>query len=247
MSEEPTTNQVPELFDGEKSQGLRDLILAVVFCLAAVVIVRSFLIEPFKIPSSSMVPTLRIGDHIFVSKFQYGLFIPFTKTEFVSFGTPRRGDVVVFLFPKDESLHYIKRVVGLPGDKLEFRGKNLYINGRLVDKEPVTEAAEIQRVTGSQELVGELYRETLDGRKHYVRYQGGAGADFRRSSELVEVPPDSFFVAGDNRDDSYDSRSWGPVPRHNLKGRAEMIWLSLASEASAHQKLRWDRIFSRID
>lgn len=230
----------------EKSEGLRDLVLAVVFCLVAVVLVRSFLIEPFKIPSSSMVPTLKIGDHIFVTKFKYGLFFPFTKTEMVKTGSPKRGEVVVFLFPKDESLHYIKRVIGLPGDKVEFRGKDLLINGRLVPKERVTDPNEVARVIGSSDGAGELYRENLDGVVHYVRYQGGASADFRRSSDLIEVPPDRFFMAGDNRDDSYDSRSWGTVPRENLKGRAEMVWLSLASENGASQKVRWDRIFSFI-
>ena len=205
----------------EKSEGLKDLVLAVVFCLVSVVLIRSFLVEPFKIPSSSMVPTLKIGDHIFVTKFQYGLFFPFTKWEFFRTGTPKRGEVIVFLFPKDESLHYIKRVVGLPGDKVEFRGKDLHINGKLVEKVRVEDKAEIAKVMQGLPVQGELYRETLDGRIHYVRYHGGPEADYRRSSDLIEVPADSFFVAGDNRDDSVDSRSWGFVPRENVKGRAK--------------------------
>lgn len=237
--------EIPEEHE-EKSEGLRDFILAVIFCLSSVLIVRSFLVEPFRIPSSSMVPTLKIGDHIFVSKFPFGLFVPFTKYEFLRTGTPNRGDVVVFLFPKDESLHYIKRVIGLPGDKLQFQGKNLFINGELVSKEKVSDPNEIEKVTGSREAVGELYKEKLGDKVHYVRYLSGPGGDFGRSSEVVEVPPDSFFMAGDNRDDSYDSRSWGPVPRHNLKGRAEIIWLSLASETGSKEKVRWDRMLSVI-
>lgn len=230
----------------ERSEGLRDLLLAILFCVIAVVIVRTYLIEPFKIPSSSMVPTLRIGDHIFVSKFPFSLFVPFSKLEIVRIGDPKRGDVVVFLFPKEESLHYIKRVVGLPGDKIEFRGKDLIINGEMVEKERVSDAKEIEKIMGSRENTGEIYREKLGGKLHYVRYLGGPGADFRRSSELIEVPADTFFVAGDNRDDSYDSRAWGPVPRMNLRGRAEMIWLSMGQEGISRQKVRWDRIFSSI-
>src|SRR5947209_5520912 len=112
----------------EHVEGRRDLMRALFFCLLAVVVVRSFLFEPFKIPSSSMVPTLRIGDHIFVSKFNYGLSLPFTKLEFLAWSAPKRGDVIVFLFPRDESLHYIKRVIGVPGDKVVFKGKDLYVN-----------------------------------------------------------------------------------------------------------------------
>lgn len=240
---------IPELPEEqeERSEGLRDFVLAVIFCLSSVLIVRSFLVEPFRIPSSSMVPTLKIGDHIFVSKYPFGLFMPFTKYELIRTGSPKRGDVVVFLFPKkDESLHYIKRVVGLPGDKLQFQGKDLFINGELVWKEKVTDPSEIEKITGSKESPGELYREKLGEKIHYIRYLGGPGGDFGRSSEVVEVPPDSFFMAGDNRDDSYDSRSWGPVPRRNLKGRAEIIWLSLASESGSKDKVRWNRMMSVI-
>jgi signal peptidase I len=109
----------------EQAEGRRDLVRALVLCLVAVILVRSFLFEPFKIPSSSMMPTLRIGDHIFVSKFNYGLSIPFTKIEFAAWGAPKRGEIIVFLFPRDESLHYIKRVLGVPGDRIEFRGKDI--------------------------------------------------------------------------------------------------------------------------
>lgn len=223
--------------------GKRDLIRALFVCLFAVIAVRSFLFEPFKIPSSSMVPTLKIGDHIFVSKFDYGLSFPFTKWELVSWGNPHRGDIIVFLFPRDESLHYIKRVVGLPGDKIEFRGKDLFLNGKVVPKELVTDGATIERITGSAKIDGDLYRETLDNVVHYVKYSKDAGYDFSRSNPAEVVPADSFFVAGDNRDDSYDSRSWGYVPRENIKGRARMVWLSLDQEKSwgTLNKVRWGR------
>lgn len=209
---------------------------ALALCLIAVVVVRSFFFEPFKIPSSSMVPTLRIGDHIFVSKFNYGLSVPFTKVEFLRLGEPKRGEVIVFLFPRDESLHYIKRVVGVPGDRIQFRGRELFINDEPVEKEPVTDPA----VVG--DLTGLLYKEKLGGVTHYVKYSSTPLYDFSGVSRTEIVPADKFFVMGDNRDDSYDSRSWGFVPRENIKGRAQMIWLSLDQEHGwGLDKVRWDR------
>ena len=216
---------------------------ALFLCLVAVVVVRSFLFEPFKIPSSSMVPTLRIGDHIFVSKFNYGLSLPFTKWEFVAWGTPKRGEVVVFLFPRDESLHYIKRVIGIPGDRIEFKGKDIFINGEKVLKERISDQAQIEKITGTKDFGGELYRETLDGTTHYVKYSSSAVYDFSRNNQVEVVPPNKYFVAGDNRDDSYDSRSWGYVPRENIKGRAQIVWLSLDQDESWGKlaKIRWSR------
>src|SRR6478752_4034871 len=126
MDEMSHASQVDPAVAAQHADGRRDLFRALLICLLAVVIVRSFLFEPFKIPSSSMVPTLKIGDHIFVSKFDYGLSLPFTKLELVTWGGPKRGEVIVFLFPRDESLHYIKRVIGIPGDRVEFRGKQLW-------------------------------------------------------------------------------------------------------------------------
>lgn len=227
----------------EQVEGRKDLLRALFLCLLAVIVVRSFLFEPFKIPSSSMVPTLRIGDHIFVSKFNFGLSIPFTKTEFVKWGEPKRGDVIVFLFPKDESLHYIKRVIGLPGDKVEFRGKDLLINDKLIEKERVTDPTVIEKITGSKEINGELYKETLGSVVHYIRYATGGMQEMGRTNMVETIPENHFFMIGDNRDDSYDSRSWGFVPRENIKGRAQIVWLSLDAESAwgTFNKIRWDR------
>lgn len=243
MDDMSQASQVDSAVPVQQADGRRDLIRALVACLLAVVVVRSFLFEPFKIPSSSMVPTLKIGDHIFVSKFDYGFSLPFTKFNLVSWAGPKRGDIIVFLFPRDESLHYIKRVVGIPGDRVEFRGKQLVINGKEVPKESITSVDVIEKVTGRKEIDGELYRETLGDVVHYVKYAKEAGYDFSRSSPAEVVPPNSYFVAGDNRDDSYDSRSWGYVPRENIKGRAEMVWLSLDQEKSwgTFNKVRWGR------
>lgn len=227
----------------EQIEGRKELIKALAFCLAAVIVVRSFLFEPFKIPSSSMVPTLRIGDHIFVSKFNFGLSIPFTKWEFLRWSGPERGDVVVFLFPRDESLHYIKRVVGVPGDRIEFRDKDLLVNGEVVPKEPVTDPQELERVLGAGAATSELYRERLGDAVHYVQYSKKKLQSLSRIGHEELVPEGSYFVVGDNRDESYDSRSWGVVPRQNIKGLAQIVWLSLDQKQSwgSPSKIRWER------
>ncbi len=226
----------------EQTESRRDLMKALALCLLAVVVVRSFLFEPFKIPSSSMVPTLLIGDHIFVSKFNYGLSVPFTKVEFLRLGEPKRGEVIVFLFPRDESLHYIKRVVGVPGDRIQFRGRDLFVNDQPIEKEPIADDKEIELVTGNKQFTGLLFKEKLGNAVHYVKYSNSPSYDFAAVNRTEVVPPDKFFVMGDNRDDSYDSRSWGFVPRENIKGRAQMIWLSLDQEPGwGLDKVRWVR------
>ncbi len=222
----------------------RELVRALVICFVAVIFVRSFVFELFKIPSSSMVPTLRIGDHIVVSKFNYGLTFPFTAWEFVNWGTPKRGDVIVFIYPKDESLYYIKRVIGLPGDKIDFKGKELSVNGQIVPKEIVSDENEVRSVLGADDAApGQLYRETIDGVSHYVKYSNSSAFDYSKNPESYQVQADQFFVMGDNRDDSYDSRSWGNVPRHNVRGQAQLIWISLDRNAgwSSSDKVRWNR------
>ena len=170
MADTGDTEKQPTETNEEELEGRKDLFRALIFCLLAVAIVRSFLFEPFKIPSSSMVPTLQIGDHIFVSKFNFGLTLPFSKIEFVRWSSPERGDVIVFLFPRDESLHYIKRVVGLPGDTVELDGKDLIINGNTIPKEPISDASIIEPLLeGSGENV-EFYKETLGNSVHFVQY-----------------------------------------------------------------------------
>ncbi len=219
-----------------------DIFRTLGICLFLVVLVRSFLFEPFKIPSSSMVPSLRIGDHIFVSKYNYALSIPFTKINLISYAEPKRGDVIVFLFPRDESLHYVKRVVGLPGDTVEFRQRQLFVNGEEVKKVKVTEGA--PEIAGQ---TGQFYREMLGSVEHWVRYVEKPDTRWANDQFIVKVPESSYFVLGDNRDDSYDSRSWGPVPRENIKGKAQMIWLSLDQERLwGIDKFRWDRTFKFV-
>lgn len=228
----------------EHIEGRRDLIWALVLCIVVVIAVRSFLIEPFKIPSGSMLPTLESGDQIFVTRFSYGLFVPFTKLEFLPTGLPKRGDVVVFLFPRDESMHYIKRVIGLPGDTIEFKGRDLLVNGVLVPKEPVNDPQLIKNLTGEDDdTLGEYYRESLGDVVHLIRHRKNANYDFPRTYPARVVPPNEYFVSGDNRDDSYDSRAWGFVPRKNLEGRAQIVWLSFDDKVNWGNlsKVRWNR------
>lgn len=226
--------------DHELQEGKNDLIKALVFCLALIIIVRSFLFEPFKIPSSSMFPTLKIGDYIFVSKYNFGLTIPFTKIELINWRDPKRGEVIVFLSPRDESLHYIKRVIGVPGDKIEFKGRDLYINGDLVHKEKVTESFIEKNIGNTQ---GDYYLEDLNNVKHLIKFSKSVPSSFAKMNIVDTIPENKFFVVGDSRDDSYDSRFWGFVPRENIKGKAQMIWLSLDHGEGWDNllKVRWSR------
>jgi signal peptidase I len=235
--------------DNTNTQAQRDLLKAIFYCLLVVVVVRSFVFEPFRIPSSSMVPTLKIGDHIFVSKFSYGLSVPFTKIEFVSFRQPKRGDVIVFLWPRDESLHYVKRVIGVPGDLIEVKGRDVWINGQLAPKEKATSLPQTEDVFDKDFDEGDYFNEKLETVNHLIRHDSNKqpmGHEARPFKETV--PKDHYFVMGDNRDDSSDSRSWGFVPKENVKGKAQLIWLSL-DQAGAWNKLRrirWSRCLQLI-
>ncbi len=190
--------------------------------LLLVLVFRSFLFEPFKIPSSSMVPTLLVGDFIVVSKFSYGLRLPVVNKRFVAIGEPARGDVMVFRYPEDERINYIKRVIGLPGDTITYRNKVLFING-----EPVLQ--------DSDELwVGEGRNRNPAGRRPIVRNEHLGDDSHRivifpdqpdRETRTWIVPEGHYFVLGDNRDQSLDSRAWGFVPEANLVGRATRIWM----------------------
>jgi len=180
--------------------------------LAIVLVLRSFLVEPFQIPSGSMLPTLEVGDFILVNKFSYGLRLPVAGTKVVEIGDPQRGDVMVFKFPEDGKTNYIKRVVGLPGDTIRYADKKLYINGALVPENLVANLAPYH-----------LYDEQLGEKKHrLIEHQ------LRRNSKAEgewTVPEASYFVMGDNRDNSNDSRFWGVVPDDLVVGKAFAIWM----------------------
>ncbi|TDJ31918.1 MAG: signal peptidase I [Gammaproteobacteria bacterium] len=186
-----------------------------------VLIIRSFLFEPFRIPSSSMMPTLLIGDFILVNKFAYGLRLPVLNTKFLEFGEPQRGDVTVFRFPKDPSVDYIKRIVGLPGDRITYRDKVLFINGERMDQRPLGRFMDNTyrgEMRGADQLM-----EDLSGVQHDILVRPNV-----RGKNVIDfvVPEGHFFAMGDNRDNSNDSRFWGPVPEENLVGKAFAIWMN---------------------
>jgi len=199
-----------------------------------VFLLRSFLVEPFKIPSSSMVPTLLVGDFILVNKYAYGIRLPVLNRKIVEIGEPHRGDVMVFRYPEDPSLDYIKRVVGLPGDRIEYRNKRLIINGRLVPERQIDDYLSRERMQFSRR-----YLEGLDGIEHEILLEDDAPAavlpsraaagncNYNMNGLACTVPPGHYFVMGDNRDNSSDSRVWGFVPDQNIVGKAFFIWLNL--------------------
>ena len=201
-----------------------------------VFLLRSFLVEPFKIPSSSMVPTLLVGDFILVNKFTYGIRLPVVNKKVVEIGSPHRGDVMVFRYPEDPSLDYIKRVVGLPGDRLEYRNKRLTINGTQVPVRQIDDYLSKERMQFSRR-----YLETLNGVEHEILLEEDAPAfvapsrafsyagncNYNMGGLTCTVPPGHYFAMGDNRDNSSDSRVWGFVPDENIVGKAFFIWLNL--------------------
>jgi signal peptidase I len=206
--------------------------------ILAVFVVRSFVVEPFKIPSGSMVPTLLVGDFILVNKYEYGLRLPIVNTK-VTDGKPlSRGDVVVFRYPKDESVDYIKRVIGLPGDTVAYEDKKLTINGKPVPETPLPDYFDDERIGYAKQFV-----EDLDGRKNAILNNPQVppfvvGADdfpyrdncnYNAQGVTCKVPPGHYFMMGDNRDNSADSRYWGFVPDQNIVGRAFFIWMNFSN------------------
>ncbi len=186
--------------------------------ILAVFLIRSFLVEPFKIPSGSMMPTLLVGDFILVNKFSYGLRVPVANNTFFEMKHPQRGEVMVFRFPKDPSLDYIKRVVGLPGDKIEYRNKQIFVNGQPVAQQ---ENGYYDYVAaGLNQVSLRRLREQLGEHGHDILIDDSNPV----LDGEITVPEGQYFVMGDNRDNSNDSRFWGFVPDANVVGKAFMIW-----------------------
>lgn len=185
-----------------------------------VLLLRSFLFEPFRIPSGSMMPTLLIGDFILVNKFTYGVRLPVLNTKVIELGEPERGDIVVFRFPKQPTVDYIKRVIGLPGDRIAYFDKKVYVNGQPVAQ---TSLGRYQGVGQGMNMTGSEHKEEdLTGIKHSILVTPGAAS----VEDVFVVPEGRYFVMGDNRDNSNDSRYWGTVPEANLVGRAFFIWMN---------------------
>ena len=205
--------------------------------LLIVFLLRSFLVEPFKIPSGSMVPTLLVGDFILVNKFAYGIRLPIVNKKIIAVGEPKRGEVMVFRYPEDPSLDYIKRVVGLPGDRVSYIDKKLSINGVEVPDKPLPDYLNRERIHYSRQ-----YLETLGGVEHSILLEDDAPAavpfvrpfpfrdncTYNNSGVTCTVPPGHYFMMGDNRDNSADSRVWGFVPDENIVGKAFFIWFNFS-------------------
>lgn len=214
----------------EYAAGLFPVIFSVFF-------LRSFLFEPFKIPSESMLPTLVVGDFILVNKFVYGIKFPVWNIKLFDMGSPKTGDVVVFRFPQDPSIDYIKRVIGVPGDHVSYKNKILRINGKPV---PLQDEKIFENI--SNLMIYKQFSELLSEKKHLLLADETSGTSIRPIARFpffdwcryqdggvsCRVPPGNFFVMGDNRGNSLDSRFWGFVPEENIVGKAFLIWMNFS-------------------
>ncbi len=205
--------------------------------LLIVLLLRSFLAEPFRIPSGSMLPTLLIGDYILVNKFTYGIRLPVVKTKIFEISSPKRGDVVVFRYPGNEEINFIKRIIGLPGDKISYKNKTIFVNN--------FEHKKI--LTLEHDYLSEFSRPEIDiflennTKKIYSTLNDNMSPP---NDEKFIVPEGKYFVMGDNRDHSSDSRYWGFVPEKNLVGKAFLIWLSFDSNKFS---IKLDRVGDSIN
>ena len=205
--------------------------------ILVVFVLRSFVVEPFKIPSGSMIPTLQVGDFILVNKFTYGIRLPVINKKIIDINQPQRGDVMVFRYPEDPSLDYIKRIVGIPGDKVEYQNKRLTINGKPVEQVKVDDYLHPERLYYSQQYVERVngfdYRILTDKDApafimDVARFAHRENCLYNNAGVICTVPKGHYFLLGDNRDNSRDGRYWGFVPDENIVGKAFFIWLNFS-------------------
>jgi signal peptidase I len=243
--------------DYTRKSSTREMIESLVVAVLIALLLRAFIVEPFKIPTGSMIPTLLVGDHIFVSKFIYGLRVPLSNAWFVEWGTPDRGDVIVFRYPQDQSKDYIKRVVAVAGDEVHTDGIDVFVNGTRLDRrtEDAFEYLEegeggpmlgthtadrfVESALGNDAAYSVLY-EARPFRPHWPngsRLPGLACSPSGPGQARCRVEDDYVFVMGDNRDNSQDSRFWGGVPTRFVKGKALFIWWSYGPRSG----IRWSR------
>jgi signal peptidase I len=202
-----------------------------------VFVLRSFLFEPFKIPSGSMIPTLLVGDFILVNKFTYGIRLPVINQKVIDINLPQRGDVMVFRYPEDPSLDYIKRVVGLPGDTIIYQNKKLTINGQAVEMKKIEDYRHPERMYFSEQFIaqlGNVEHKLLNDNDAPAfipdasRFPYRENCTYNASGVICKVPAGHYFMMGDNRDNSRDSRAWGFVPEQNIVGKAFFVWMNFS-------------------
>jgi len=242
------------IFDQNLSQysksKIRQNIEAIVIALCLALLIRTFFLQPFKIPSGSMIPTLLIGDHLLVNKFIYGTKIPFMNIKVFTIEEIKRGDVIVFKFPGNDAVnkgvHYIKRAIGLPGDEVDIKGRDVYVNGEKVKQ--VYDGNYIYFEQGT-EVTTDKYIDTISENIFDVIYKKSSINTTKGKTNFpITVPEGNIFVLGDNRDNSYDSRFWGFVPINSISGKAFLIhWSWNFDNDSIFYKVRWERIFSSIN
>jgi signal peptidase I len=222
----------------------REYMESLIVAVAVALVLRFFVIAAYKIPTGSMVPTLKVGDFIFAYKVPYGIPIPFSGGDRWAMQLPKRGDVVVFRYPNNRDVNYVKRVVGLPGDRIAIKNKKLQINDQESGYVPLPDEV-IQDLPGFEYY--SAYQEVLEQSTHSVIRNRADEADFFGP---VVVPPGHIFVLGDNRDSSDDSRYWGTVPLRNLEGRVIMIWMSFdwlnRWGNERYPSIRWERVFKSV-
>ena len=206
--------------------------------ILVVFVLRSFLFEPFKIPSGSMIPTLLIGDLILVNKFTYGVRLPFIHTKITEGNAPQRGDVMVFRYPPQPSLDYIKRVIGVPGDEVAYLNKRLTINGKEVPTKAVPDffdESQVRYFKQFEEELGAKPHRVLNNTEAPAFVQGASNFEYRQNCTysvegvVCKVPEGHYFMMGDNRDNSLDSRYWGFVPDKNIVGKAFFVWMNFGN------------------
>jgi signal peptidase I len=208
---------------------IREYIESIAVAILIALFLRAFVVEAFKIPSGSMIPTLQVGDHIFVNKFIYGVRIPFTNTKFgMGYRKPKRGEVIVFIYPKNPDQDFIKRIVAVEGDVVEMRENQVYVNDVAIPRRRVEQDCRYQDYVEEEgrwiQKSCDAWIETVNGVDYTTYYDKNGGA---KGWPAHKVPAGHVFVMGDNRDNSSDSRMWGFVPQENIKGKAMVIWLSL--------------------
>jgi len=224
----------PKTYEQQVSKGNKSLsykVVSFVILVLAILLIRYSIIEPYKIPSGSMIPTLKIGDHIFVNKLAYGLRIPFMG-EVKRWAEPKRGDVVIFLPPLDDGKVFVKRLIGIPGDKIRIEDDKLYVNDEFIKKIETDFYPAMNDVADDEQYIPEhytLYKEDLKGIQHYVLQIKDRSRLYYPNpiSREIVVPEGYLFFMGDNRDNSLDSRYWGFASRKEVRGKAMFIWLSL--------------------